>query len=95
VLTLEDCIALSELRRDEIDAIADIEHLPEVVAAELGSYLMHLPNGDRRVSALIREDIDKARGEGDLMRAARLRLCLQHFIAAHRPSCGCGRAHAH
>jgi hypothetical protein len=95
MLTLEDCVALSELRRDEIDAIADIEHLPEVIAAELGSYLMHLPNGDRRVSALIRADIGKARSEGDLPRAAKLRLCLQHFVAAHQPRCGCGKAHAH
>jgi hypothetical protein len=55
---------------------------------------MHLPNGEKRVRALIREDIQKARSEGDVLRAAKLRLCLQHFVAAHQPSCGCGKAHA-
>lgn len=88
MLTLQDCIALSELRPDEIEAIGDVKHLPDMIAAELGCYLMHLPNGDRRVGALIRDDIDKARREHDLVRAARLRLCLQHFVAAHAPCCG-------
>jgi hypothetical protein len=90
MLTLEDCIALCELKPDEIEAIADLEHVPEVVAAALGSYLMHLPTGEQRVRALLHEDIDKARREGDLVRAAKLRLCLQHFVAAHAPACGCG-----
>lgn len=91
VLTLEDCIVLSELTPDEIEAIADVEHLPEVIAAELGCYLMRLPSGEKRVMALIREDIEKARAEGHLARAAKLRLSLQHFIAEHMPGCGCGR----
>jgi hypothetical protein len=87
VLTLQDCIALSDLKADEIEAIADVEHVPQMIAAELGSYLMHLPDGERRVRALLREDIDKARAEGDLLRAAKLRLCLQHFVAEHASTC--------
>jgi hypothetical protein len=88
VLTLQDCIALSELRADEIEAIADVEHVSEMIAAEIGSYLMHLPNGERRVRALIHEDLEKARADGDLLRAAKLRLCLKHFVAAHAQGCG-------
>jgi hypothetical protein len=91
-LTLQDCIALSELRPDEVDAIAEHEHLPEMIAAELGAYLMHLPDGERRVQAIIRDDIDEARRRGDLARAAKLRLCLQRFVAAHAGGCGCAAA---
>ena len=39
MLTLADCIALSELREDEIEAIAEDAHLPEIIAAEIGCYL--------------------------------------------------------
>ena len=38
VLTLQDCIALSDLTEEEILAIAEHEHIPEIVAAELGNY---------------------------------------------------------
>jgi hypothetical protein len=34
--TLEDCIALSDLSLEEVDAIAEHEPLPETIAAELG-----------------------------------------------------------
>jgi hypothetical protein len=83
MLTLEDCIALSELRPDEIKAIAEIEHLPEMIAAELGYYLMHLPDGERRVQALLRADLEAARRNGDFKHAAKLRLCLERFLAEH------------
>jgi hypothetical protein len=83
MLTLEDCIALSELRPDEIEAIAEIQHLPQMIAAELGCYLMQLPDGERRVEMLLRQDIAEARRQGDIARAAKLRLCLQRFMMEH------------
>jgi hypothetical protein len=45
MLTLEDCIVLSDLAVEEIDAIAEHEHLPETIAAELGCYLVHRRDG--------------------------------------------------
>jgi hypothetical protein len=83
MLTLEDCIAMSELRPDEIEAIAEIQHLPQMIAAELGCYLMQLPDGERRVETLLRQDIAEARRLGDFARAAKLRLCLQRFVMEH------------
>ena len=41
MLTLVDCLDLCDLGREEIEAIAEHEHLPEVIAAELGNYLVH------------------------------------------------------
>jgi hypothetical protein len=40
MLSLQDCIALCELSKDEVLAIAHHERLPEIAAAELGNYLV-------------------------------------------------------
>ena len=41
MLSYEDCVELSDLTEEEIVAIAEHEHLPEMAALELGSYLVH------------------------------------------------------
>jgi hypothetical protein len=80
VLTLEDCIALSDLTEEEIDAIAEHEHVPEIIATELGCYLVHLPEGRQAIKAIIRDDIAAARARGDYLHSAKLKLVLRHFI---------------
>ncbi|MCB1909339.1 MAG: hypothetical protein KDH15_18395 [Rhodocyclaceae bacterium] len=84
MLTIEDCIELSELTEDEILAIAEHEHIPEMVALELGNYLTHSPAGERRIRRMICEDIDHARKCGNLPRVAALKLVLKHFVENHR-----------
>ena len=83
MLTLEDCIALSDLTEEEIDAIAEHEHIPEIIATELGSYLVHSPKGVPMLKRMIVEDIEAARRRGDLKHALQLRLVLHHFIQTH------------
>jgi hypothetical protein len=83
VLTIEDCIALSELTPEEIAAIAEDAHLPDIIAAEMGCYLVHSAGGRKRIKAMIRDDIDMARAHGDYRHAAKLKLVLKHFIAEH------------
>ena len=83
VLTLQDCIALCELDEDEVDAIAEHEHIPEIVAAELGNYLVHSKNGVPMLKRMIVDDIAAARRRGDLKHALHLRLVLRHFIQTH------------
>jgi hypothetical protein len=80
MLTLEDCIALSGLTREEVDAIAEHEHLPEVIAVELGCYLLQLPQGRPAIKAIIRDDIARAQAAGDYRHSAKLKLVLRHFI---------------
>jgi hypothetical protein len=80
MLTLEDCIALSDLTPEEVAAIAEHEHLPEIIAAELGNYLMHLPMGQRAIRAIIRDDIANAQQRGDHLHAAKLKMVLRHFV---------------
>ena len=85
MLTIEDCIALSDLTEEEIEAIAEHEHVPEMVAVELGSYLIHGPGGEKRVRRIIADDIAAARRRGDLAHAAKLKLVLRHFLEHHAP----------
>jgi hypothetical protein len=40
MLTIQDCIELSELTEEEILAIARHQHIPEMAALELGNYLI-------------------------------------------------------
>ncbi len=80
MLTLEDCIALSGLTQDEIDAIAMHENLPEIVAAELGCYLVHMPRGAETIRTMIGSDLAAAQERRDLPQAAKLKLVLKAFI---------------
>jgi hypothetical protein len=83
MLTLEDCIALSELTEEEIEAIAEHEHLPEIVAAELGCVLVRTAAGRRRIAAMIGDDIAVAQSHGNRLHAVKLKLALKHFVATH------------
>jgi S-ribosylhomocysteine lyase LuxS involved in autoinducer biosynthesis len=83
MLTLQDCIELSELTEDEILAIAEHEHIPEMAALEMGNYLVHTPEGERRIKRMIADDIQSARDHGNLRHAAMLKLVLRHFVATH------------
>ena len=80
MLTFEDCLALCELTEDEIDAIAEHERISETVALELGSYLIHGPDGQLLIQHMIVDDIQAARRRGDLAHAAHLKQTLRRFI---------------
>jgi hypothetical protein len=83
MLTIEDCIALSDLTQEEIDAIAEHEHIPEIVALELGEYLVHARDGIPRIRTIIRDDIQAAEARGDRAHALKLKLALHHFLHEH------------
>jgi hypothetical protein len=82
-LSLQDCIALSDLTEEEVAAIAEHEHIPDIVAAELGNYLVHEPGGSPKLKRMIIDDIESARRRGDLDHCLKLRLVLHHFIKTH------------
>jgi hypothetical protein len=86
MLSLEDCLALCDLSEEEVLAIAHHEHIPEIAAVELGHYLVHTPEGEMRIKAIIRDDIAEARAGGDRQRELALRLMLRNFVLQH-PRC--------
>lgn len=86
MLTFDDCVALCELTEGEIAAIAEHEHLPMIVAAELGNYLIQGPEGALRIKRIILDDMMVADRAGDNGRALTLKLVLRHFVERH-PEC--------
>lgn len=83
MLTLQDCIELSDLNEEEILAIAEHEHIPEMLAVEMGNYLAHTPSGEKRIKRMIVDDIDHARETGNVKHAAVLKGVLKHYVAEH------------
>jgi hypothetical protein len=43
MITLEDCVALCGLTQDEVHALAEHEHIPDIAAAALGQCLLKQP----------------------------------------------------
>jgi S-ribosylhomocysteine lyase LuxS involved in autoinducer biosynthesis len=82
-LTLQDCIDMSDLTEEEILAIAEHEQIPEILAIELGSYLVHTPNGEKRIKRMILDDIKQASDEGDIQHAALLKSVLKQYVEHH------------
>ncbi len=83
MISKDDILGLCDLDEDEIDAIAEHEHIPEVAAAALGDYLIHQTNGVARVHSMIVDDIRDALGRNDGPHAASLYVTLRHFMAEH------------
>jgi hypothetical protein len=84
MITIEDCIALSDLTEDEIDAIAEHEHLPEIIAAELGWHLVGTPGGERTIRGMLEDNIATAVIAGKEHRAALLKFALGHYLQEHQ-----------
>lgn len=83
MLCLEDCFDFSDLAEDEVAAIAEHEHIPEIVAAELGNELLKTNTGVMQLHTMILEDIETALARGRLEHAAELATTYQHFQTTH------------
>jgi hypothetical protein len=88
VITLEDCIAFSGLTEQEVLAIAEHEHIPEVAAAALAECLLSSRAGSGQIRDMICEDIRAALDRGDVKHAAELCSALRHFFDCH-PDASC------
>jgi hypothetical protein len=83
MLTLQDCIELCDLTEEEVEAIAEHEHIPMIIAAELGNYLVHSAEGMPMIRSFIVDDIKAAEDRGDKAHVRLLKLVLWHFIQTH------------
>ena len=83
MLDIDSCIALCGLTKEEVDAIAEHEHVPEIVAAELGNYLVCMEDGVQQIREMIVEDIQRASAAGHHKHAGVLKLTLKHFVEHH------------
>jgi hypothetical protein len=83
MITLEDCIGLCGLTEEEVLAIAEHEHLPEIAATALAQYLLCHEHGSERVRDMIVDDIRQAESAGDKAHTLTLLHVLHHFLKTH------------
>lgn len=86
MLSLEDCIALCDLTEEEVLAIAEHEHIPEMAATELGNYLLRTPEGELCIKSMMRDDIKTAEGRNERERVLVLKALLRDYVLQH-PRC--------
>jgi hypothetical protein len=90
MITLEDCIGLCGLTEEEVLAIAEHEHLPEIAATALAEYLLSLEHGSEKVRDMIIDDIREAELNcSQKEHVVTLLHVLHHFLKTHpeaRPS---------
>lgn len=83
MLTYYDCVGLSELEEDEVEAIAQHERVPEMIAVELGCCLVGDPDGIKQIEQIIREDMEDAYLRGYPQEAAHWKTVLDNFNISH------------
>ena len=83
MICLEDCIAMCGLTEEEVLAIAEHEHVPEIVAASLAQYLLRQHHGAEKIRAMIVDDVRAAQARGDVAHTQTLLHVLHHFMRDH------------
>ena len=83
MLTLKECIDMSDLSDAEVAAIAEHEHVPEIIAAEIGCGLVHSPAGRLLLKRFIRDNLVRAKAQHMDTKAEALALLLRRFDGTH------------
>ena len=94
MISLDDCIGLCGLTESEVLALAENEHIPEIVAAALGHHLLCQAEGCRKIAAMIADDVSLAMAKGNHSHASQLRETLESFIKVHPEAWASLRARA-
>lgn len=83
MLSLKDCLDFCDLDCEEIEAIAEQQHLPVIVAAELSHELLKTPEGVCCLHGMVLDKLNQALAHGDMERIARANIAYQHLQAKH------------
>jgi hypothetical protein len=83
MISLHDCVALCGLTEEEVLAIAEHEHVPEILATSIAHKLMAERSGSAHVRDIIRDDIRGAVNRGDFVHARELLAVLRRFLKDH------------
>ncbi len=93
MITLRDCVDLSGIEPDEIEAVAEHEKLPFIVAMEKGSWMLEQSWGPSAIRQIIQDDVAVAEAHGAWRHVRELRMTYQ--VADHRLPEGLDRRRDH
>ena len=83
MLSMQDVLDYCDLDRGEIDAVAEHEHLPTMLAAELGESLLSTPQGVFRLHAMIIENMQEVLEAGHFEHVKELAQTYEHLQRSH------------
>jgi hypothetical protein len=83
MLTLEDCLGFCDLTEAEVLAVAEHEHLPEIVAIAHAQYVLSREHGTEKIRDMIVDDIRECQRRGDREHMLTLLHVLHHFLKTH------------
>ena len=83
MLSIQDVLDYCDLDRGEIEAIAEHEHIPMTLAAELSENLLSTPEGVCRLHSMIVENMTTALEAGHYQHVIDLEKTYQHLQRCH------------
>jgi hypothetical protein len=83
ILTVQECVDMSELSNEAIRVIAEHEHMPEVVAAELGQELLKSTGGIAEIRRMLEKSVELAIQAGAEDKINDRKRVLRSFIASY------------
>ncbi len=88
MLSIQDVLDYCDLDRGEIEAIAEHEHVPMTIAAEISEVLLCTPEGVCQLHVMFLENMRNAFDRGDMPHLQELAEAYQHLQRSHPlPSC--------
>ena len=83
MLSLRDCLDYCDLTDDDVEVIAEHEHLPHAMAAHIVCGLVQTPAGVVVIDHLMNDMIERARSAGQLDKAEHVLHVYARFRATH------------
>lgn len=83
MLSIQDVIDYCDLDQGEIEAIAEHEHIPITVAAEMSEVLLCSPDGVCRLHSMIIENMQQALEHGHYQHVKDLAKTYEHLQRTH------------
>lgn len=83
MLSMQDVLDYCDLDRGEIEAIAEHEHVPLTIAAEMSEVLLCSPEGVCKLHSMIIENIEHALDGGQYEHVRDLAETYQHLQRTH------------
>jgi outer membrane PBP1 activator LpoA protein len=83
MISVEDLIAFCDLTPEEVQVVAEHEHVSQATAAVLGNYMLQSQSGCEQSRDMLMDEIRAAIRRHDVPHARQLVSTLRHFLHEH------------